>query len=82
MREKVRSIVGERRALREDDFPDLAFVVPFGDGVRRPYRGRNLRLRRFHVDVRQQIFLSYTRLCGSHGGSMTKINRRLQDNLL
>lgn len=58
LREKVRSIVGERRALREDDFPDLAFVVPFGDGVRRPYRGRNLRLRRFHVDVRQQIFLS------------------------
>lgn len=58
LREKVRSIVGERRALREDDFPDLAFVVPFGDGVRRPYRGRNLRLRGFHVDVRQQIFLS------------------------
>ena len=52
------SLVGERRALREDDFPDLAFVVPFGDGVRRPYRGRNLRLRRFHVGVRQTIFFS------------------------
>ena len=47
------SLVGERRALREDGLSDLAFGVPFGDGVRRPYRGRNLRLRRFHVDVRQ-----------------------------
>ena len=58
LREKVRSIVGERRALREDDLSDLAFGVPFGDGVRQQPCDRNFRLRRFHVDVRQQIFLS------------------------